>query len=85
MKRLAILFVTISFTGCMAPKKPVTYTCILDVPREECVCGMSDGSDDLIRHPMIFCDRAIAYIPDEYEKLENYEEELEDYIRTNCR
>lgn len=64
------------------PEKPDILTCSVDAPRLECICGKPSKPEEIERHPILFCDKATAFIPSENEKRRNYEKSLEDTLRS---
>jgi hypothetical protein len=102
--RLAVLLVTSSIIiGCgTLPEKPVIEICLIDYPRAEVICGLTDSNSlqnasyeeirtkamqasDVVRKPLIYVDKAVALIPAEWEKIENYRKALERYAREQCQ
>jgi len=69
-------------SGCVSvPKAPVIEVCALDTPRLECICGMTDNPDAILRHPIDYCDKATAMRPSEWEKYQIYVDELRDTLQ----
>lgn len=71
--------------SCNVPEKPVVKICVIDYPRMEAICGESGGDGSVTRVPLSDLDKATSFAPAEWEKVQNYMDELRDYIRNNCR
>lgn len=84
--RLRTFAVTFSLlTGCVTPPpKPVVEICVLDAPALEGICGMVD-SNVSHREPIGALDKLIGFRPVEWEKVQNYIDQMEDYVRHQCR
>jgi len=86
MLRLGILLAACSLflSACDdPPEKPTLLLCVVDVEQSECVCAVKIPNQpvaELKHEPMIFCNKAVAFIPDEWEKYKNYVEGLEAWI-----
>lgn len=77
-----LLGMTASMSGCVSmPERPILEVCVLDTPRLECICGITDNPDVVTRHPIDYCDKATAMRPSEWEKYQNYVDELRDTLQ----
>lgn len=65
----------------MPPKPQDLETCHLDVPEQICRCGTLEKPEEIVRHPIEYCDKATAFRPEHNEKRRNYEKSLEDTLR----
>jgi hypothetical protein len=85
---LGMLLIT---SGCKsAPIKPVVTVCIIDYPRLEAICGETNRPElieiEAVRRiPLSEMDRATAFTPAEWEKIQRYIHRLEDYAEENCK
>lgn len=76
--KTSFAIVSLSLTQCASmPNKPVLEKCHISAPTVECVCGLTDKSEEVVWHPLEYCDKATAYRPQENEKLNNYVDALE--------
>lgn len=66
------------------PQRDPVECCVIDFPRMQCICGMTGSTDAPIRKPLEYCDHAIAYPPLDWEARQNYQAEMEAFIRTSC-
>lgn len=88
--RLVTLLIIFSLLGCKAmPVKPVVTVCVIDYPRSEAICGETKNPDLLVleevrRIPLSMMDRATAFTPSEWEKVQVYVHRLEDYANEAC-
>lgn len=89
MKLLARLSVasSILLSACGAPPtKPTVELCTIDAKAVECICGMTaNPGSDVKRYPISYCDKATAARPAEWEKIQNYIHEMEEYIRSGLK
>ncbi len=88
MQRSLILSIAFSFL-CVAcvrnlpPDKPTLEACVLDIDRALCTCGVKAPNKPVsqLKHlPLLYCDKATVFIPDEWEKYKNYVDGLEAYV-----
>lgn len=97
LKRLLIIF---SLVGCAnLPEKPTLELCLIDYPRQEVICGLTNKIEtaeyqevvdkimaaQVYRQPLSYVDRGVSLRPPEWEKLENYRKALERYAREKCQ
>jgi hypothetical protein len=82
--------------GCgNVPQKPEVEMCFVETPAAPlahyCLCGIAPGggmklkAKKLERHPIEYCDKATSFRPREWEKIQNYQDELLDYALKHCR
>ena len=84
-KIILILFSVLVFSSCLVPKKPIVEMCQINYAGEECICGLTGGSTEVNFEPLSYCENATAFRPKEWEKVKNYVDEMEVYIKDGCR
>ncbi len=97
--RLMMLLIAGVISGCACNvKKPLLEICVIDVPRNQCACGTSDTEGirsaiyweviasrrGIVRHPIAYCHKAVAMRPSEWEKAENYRNDLEVCLKNSA-
>lgn len=88
--RLALLLICSgALIGCGGvPQRPDLDVCVLNVPASICICQVkhANGVTDTQRHePLAFCDKATAFTPKEWEKVQNYLDALVQYAKNHCQ
>lgn len=81
-----ILFATIGsllVLGCNGiPKKPDIDLCTIDWPAQEAICAQTaDPGSPPIRKPLSDFDRATTLVPSDWERVQLYIHELEEYAK----
>lgn len=80
LTRFAIISVlSLAPMGCDSmPKRPDPLeVCQLDVPAMECICGpVGHPEVPMERKPIAYCDKATVFIPKEWEKVANWQDEM---------
>jgi hypothetical protein len=82
-----ISFVAFSLlAGCVTPPaKPLVSPCLLDIPDGEAFCAPISDVDKGAWEPIGGLDRATAFKPKDWEKVQNYIDAMENYVKTQCK
>lgn len=73
---------TLSLLCCASmPKKPSVALCQLDLPRDEAACAQTQTQDPPFRKPIAAFDKATAFVPGDWEKMQTYIDKLEQYAK----
>lgn len=87
LKILLIIFSCVFLSACIAPKKPTVEICHIDYPEWEGICQFGGEKENLpkpnplFRRQLADLDKATCFAPKEWEKVQNYIDQLEAYIQ----
>lgn len=71
--------------GCITPpEKPVVLMCSINYPQDAAICGNTD-SEESVNLPLRDLDRATAFKPADWEKIQNYVSLMEEYVKNQCQ
>lgn len=94
---LLLIAGVISGCACRGIQRPTIEICVIDAKTQQCACNIVNPDQmntvsyfevagnvltrTAVRHPLSYCHKAVAMRPPEWEKAENYRNDLEVCLR----